>query len=172
MTKLRLLLVLVTLLILGAVAYSLLMDISLLPSGEEKVLVKEVVVTPDPEERKIIGLPPGVKKEIKDIELNNSVSNDWEDKLIEALKNQGGDEVEAVEIKKISSFVWVQNDSGMNVESVVVTIKGKDKKESIFKAMVDSQSGKILETWDRPIHDPANPKKGFRLKVDPRYFNQ
>jgi hypothetical protein len=173
MTNLRLLLVLITLLILGAVAYSLLMDVSLLPeTGVQKVLVKEVIVTPDPVQRTIIGLPVGVKKKIADIEVKNPVSEDWEEKLVEALKNQGGESVEKIEIKKVASLVWVQNDVGINVESVIVTIKGKDKKESLFKALVDSQTGKILETWDRPIQDPSNPKKGFRLKVDPRYFNQ
>jgi hypothetical protein len=173
MTKFRLLLVITALLVLGILAYSFLMNVSLVPtSHEQKILVKEKIVTPDPEERKIIGLPPGVKKEIKDIDVKNPVSEDWEEKLVESLKIQGGEAVEEVEIKRLASLVWVQNDVGINVESVVVTIKGKDNKESLFKAMVDSQSGKILETWDRPIEDPADPRKGYRLKVDPRYFNQ
>jgi hypothetical protein len=169
MTKLRLLLVLMTLLVLGAIGYSFLMDVG---KVEKKELVKQIVATPEVQERKIMGLPAGVKKEAKDINVQNSESDDWEEKLVAALKIQGGDTVEKIEIKKVASLIWVQNDTGINVESVIVTIKGKDNKEAMFKALVDSQTGKILETWDRPIQDPTNPKKGYRLKVDPRYFNQ
>jgi hypothetical protein len=169
MTKLRILLVIVTLLVLGAIAYSFLLDVG---QAEKKILVEEVVVTPKAQERKVVGLPAGVKKEAKDIEVRNPESADWEEKLVEALKIQGGENVEKIEIKKVASLVWAQNDAGINVESVIVTVKGKDKKEAMFKALVDSQTGKILETWDRPIQDPTNPKKGYRLKVDPRNYNQ
>ena len=172
MTRSRLLIILVTLLVSGGLLYALLSNLGEDAPTEKRILVKETVLTPDPPERTIIGLPPGVKKEVKDLDVKNSVSEDWEDKLVESLKIQGGEAVKDIEIKKVASFVWVQNDVGINVESVIVTVKGKDAKESIFKAMVDSETGKILETWDRPIEDLSNPKNGFRLKVDPRYFNQ
>jgi hypothetical protein len=124
-------------------------------------------------ERKLIGVPPEKEKEVLEhLTLRNSISPEWEDKLTESLKAQGGDAVTNIQIKKVASLIWVQNGSGINVESVVITIKGKAEEESLFKALVDSQTGKILETWDRPVVDPINPRKAFRLKVDPRYFNQ
>ena len=172
MTRSRLLIILVSLLVSGALLYALLSNLGEDAPTEKKILIKETVLTPDPHERTVIGLSPCVKKEIKDLDVKNNVSEDWEEKLVESLKIQGGEAVKEIEIKKVASFVWVQNDIGINVESVIVTVKGKDAKESLFKAMVDSETGKILETWDRPIEDPVNPKKAFRLKLDPRYFNQ
>lgn len=123
--------------------------------------------------RKIIGLPPEKEEAVlKDLKVANVVSEDWSERLKESIQLQGGDEIEEIVLSKVASLIWVQNDVGINVESVQVRIKNKEGDETLFRALVDSQTGKILETWDRPIMDPVNPRKGFRLTVDPRYFNQ
>jgi hypothetical protein len=52
-----------------------------------------------------------------------------------------------------------------------VTLTNQQEAQSSFRAIVDAQTGKILETWDQTISDPADVRGGFRIKLDPRYTN-
>lgn len=101
----------------------------------------------------------------------NKPSSRWQKKLETNLRAQASDNLKQVWIKKENSLVWTRDDNALMVESVVVRLTNKQDEESSFRALVDSETGKILETWDRSISDPANVRGGFRFKLDPRYSN-
>lgn len=122
--------------------------------------------------RKILSaLPKGKdrKDSIDKLMTVNSVSPDWQEKLEENLKIQGGEEVKEVKVTKVDSVIINRDGNPTNAESVVVVLKNERGEVSKFRAMIDSQSGRILETWDRPVSDPILPREEFKLKVDSRY---
>ncbi len=101
----------------------------------------------------------------------NVVSPEWQAKLENTLRTQGGDSVKDIEIKKVDSRVWTQDGVSLNVESVIVTIKNHLNQTTTFRLLVDAQNGKILNNWDQPIIEYADPTRQPRIKVDPRYHN-
>jgi hypothetical protein len=103
-------------------------------------------------------------------QLANEVSEDWEGHLKDHLKLIGGEALQEIEVKTERSYIRVQDGIALNVESVHVTLTRDNQETSSFRALVDSQTGKILQTWDQPVYDPVNPREGHRIKIDPRYF--
>lgn len=102
----------------------------------------------------------------------NIPSPEWQERLEESLKEQAGDSLKEIQIKKERSFVWKMDSSPIMVESVVVTMTNKQEAQSSFRALVDAQTGKVLETWDRTIFDPADANKArLGIALDPRYTN-
>jgi hypothetical protein len=93
----------------------------------------------------------------------------WKSSLENFLKDQGGEMLEDVKIEHERSFVWTRDGQPLRVESVVITLTDKRKSQSHFRAMIDPQTSKILETWDKTIFEPVDKKEGFRFKLDPRY---
>src|SRR4051812_13999226 len=56
--------------------------------------------------RKVAGLKAGEEeKQIKDLKIANTVTEDWKDKVQRALVVQGGSELESVEIVPKESFI-------------------------------------------------------------------
>lgn len=101
----------------------------------------------------------------------NAPSKDWEARLTNTLKTQGGEALKEIKIVKEKTMVWTRDDVPLHAQSVVVTLTNKQEVQSSFRAIVDSQTGKVLETWDQTISDPADVRGGFRFKLDPRYSN-
>ncbi|MBA2406041.1 MAG: hypothetical protein H0V66_14795 [Bdellovibrionales bacterium] len=101
----------------------------------------------------------------------NTPSPDWEKRLQSKLKHQAGDSLKEITIKKERSLVWMRDQNPLLVESVMITMTNQQDVESSFRALVDSQTGKVLESWDQSIFDPANVREGFRVELDPRYTN-
>lgn len=123
--------------------------------------------------KKVVGLIPGHESaETQKIKVANLPSPEWQSKLEEGLRTQGGDAVKDIEIQKVDSFIWTHDGVALNVESVIITVKGFDNRNTTFRALVDSQNGKILNNWDQPIIEYADPLKQPRIKIDPRYHGQ
>jgi hypothetical protein len=101
----------------------------------------------------------------------NIPSPDWQKKLESSLKEQGGSYIKEIIIKKEKSFVWNRDDNPLHVESVMVTLINQEKSESSFRAIVDSQTGKILESWDRTIVEPSHANNSDRFKLDSQQTN-
>lgn len=110
--------------------------------------------------------------EIKKGEKNffvNTPQKEWKKQLEQSLRDQGGDFITDVEIKHERSLIWHRDDQPLRVESVMITLTNKHKSQSHFRAMIEPQTGKILETWDKTIFEPADKQEEFRFKLDPRY---
>ena len=101
----------------------------------------------------------------------NTPSASWEKQLKTSLAAQGGSSLKDIKIKKEKSLVWMRDENPLHVESVIVTLTNKQDVEASFRALVDSQTGKVLESWDQSVFDPANVRGSFRIKLDPRYSN-
>jgi hypothetical protein len=109
-----------------------------------------------------------IKKGEKSFFVNKPQIN-WKKNLEKSLRELGGDRIKDVEIKHEKSFVWNRDDQPLKVESVMITLTDKKDSQSHFRAMIEPQTGKILETWDKTIFEPVDKKEDFRFKLDPRY---
>jgi hypothetical protein len=101
----------------------------------------------------------------------NTPAADWKEKLHESLLLQAGKSITDIEIKKEKSLVWVRDNNPLLVESVLISVKNNQNEQSSYRALVDAQTGKVLETWDQTIYEPADPREEFHLHVDARYAN-
>jgi hypothetical protein len=120
--------------------------------------------------RKVAGIPPGQEASaLKKLKVLNTVSTEWKESLITSIKLQGGEAVKDIRVEKTESYIWQKDGIALNVEAVIVSLKNAQGEETKFRAMVDSQTGKILESWDRPVADPLDPREDFHIKLDPRY---
>lgn len=145
--------------------------------------VKPVPPTPSPTSsateapkvngRRVLNLPPGQEKAVLDnLRPANAVSEKWQESLRNVLKLQGGDSLRDITIQKIESLIWMNNGSALNVESVAITLRGDKGERTKFRALVDSQSGKIIQSWDQPVYDPVHSgNNNIQIKLDPRYHN-
>ncbi len=138
------------------------------PHSEPKEVNKQIKV----KGRKVLGLTPGEEnKEVEDLKFANDISEEWQEGVEKALRAQGGSSLSDIDIKKTDSFIWAHEGVALNVESVLITLKNHNGEERKFRAMVDSESGKILRTWDHPVIDPMNPRESRGVSIDPRYHN-
>lgn len=121
--------------------------------------------------RRILGMKPEENQKLSDEDLrtDNIPSEDWEDILTQNLEAQGGNSLQEIQIKKTESVILVRDNRKLAAESVVITLTRKDGAESSFRALVDSETGKVLETWDRPVFDPVHPNENFKVKLNPIY---
>ena len=120
--------------------------------------------------KKVVGLKPGSEKEeLPKLQVANTVTEYWEENLKKTFQAQGGESLRNIEIKKVESFIWVHEGIALNVESVIVTLQNDQGSETIFRTLVNSQTGKILKNWDQPITDSVNPRENAGVKLDPRY---
>ncbi len=119
-----------------------------------------------------MNLPTQDPKALKDLQIANEVTESWQENTEKALRVQGGSALKELEIVKVESLIWVQHGLALNVESVKIGLVNQADETTRFDALVDSQSGKILQTFNHPITDPANPREQFKIKVDPRYLTE
>ncbi len=101
----------------------------------------------------------------------NTPSQDWKAKVESHLKVLAGNDLKEIQIQTERTLVISRDNHNLLVESVVIKLTNTQNSRSSFRAMVDPQTGKILETWDRTVFDPAHVREGFRYKLDPRYTN-
>jgi len=164
------LLLIVTVILFGLAFYLKQKEKKEISSFKQELKMKET--GPEYNGRKIIGLTPGKEiEEFETLKINNVVSEDWKTEFKKGLAAQGGSSVKDMEINLLDSFIWSQDGVALNVESVQVTLSNEKGESTKFRALVDSSSGKILQTWDRPVIDSVNPREGHGLKIDPRYHN-
>ncbi len=103
---------------------------------------------------------------------SNKPDPQWQDNFEKILVIQSGSKLRDLEVKKLHSFVWSVGGQNLNVESVLVSFKNEKNESTKFNALVDSQNGKIIQTWNQPVKDPGNPRENFGVKLDPRYNNE
>lgn len=121
--------------------------------------------------RPVIGLTPGREKDqVAKMKINNIPSPAWKEEVEKSLKHQGGEALKDVSISTLDSFIWNNSGVALNVESVLITLTNKRDEQTKFRALVDSETGKILHSWDQPVFDPINPREKQGVKIDPRYF--
>ncbi|PIP89730.1 MAG: hypothetical protein COW01_08160 [Bdellovibrionales bacterium CG12_big_fil_rev_8_21_14_0_65_38_15] len=85
------------------------------------------------------------------IAMKNKPDNNWHDKLVSIL-SRGINSKTKIEVNHEKSVVLVNGNDAVNAEQVVV-IFNADKERNSYRAMVNSQTGKVIRTWDHTIHE-------------------
>lgn len=120
--------------------------------------------------RKVVNLPAGkTQKDLQDFVPLNEPSPEWQKNVKAAMLTQAGGKLKDLQIKKVESLVWIQNQTPLNVESVQISFKDPNNREIAFRALVDSQSGRLLQTWDQPVIDSPQRDSDDGIGLDPRY---
>jgi hypothetical protein len=86
------------------------------------------------------------------LEILNQYNKAWKSNLGHKLMRfQEADT--KVFIRPLESLLQVKKGKGLLVEKVIIQFKLPSGKRSSFNALVDSESGKVLQTWNRTIHE-------------------
>lgn len=92
------------------------------------------------------------------LEMVNQINPNWKDILgHELLRFQYEDT--KVMIKEEFPIIQVINGQGRYVEQVVVTYLSQDGSVDSYRALINSENGAIIETWDRTIHERYKKEK-------------
>lgn len=111
---------------------------------------KKVDKTLPVSKRQWIGANDDIIKSGK-IAMKNKPDTKWHDKLETSLV-RGLPHKTTVEINHEKSVVLVSGHNALNAEQVVV-IFNSEKNRNSYRAMVNSQTGKVIRTWDHTIHE-------------------
>ncbi len=112
------------------------------------------------EDRVLIGEIQKKDYQDENVELSmiNKINPHWKEILgQEMLRFQNVDA--KVMIKEEFPIIQIQKGEGQYVEQVIITYLYSDGKIESFRALIDSESGKILETWDKTIRENFNSSK-------------
>lgn len=91
------------------------------------------------------------------LDFINLPNPDWKDLLSEkALRFQKEDT--KLFVKRENSFIKIKGKTARYIEKVVLTYDLGEGNQNSFRAFVDSESGEILSTWDRTIHEQVKKK--------------
>lgn len=87
-----------------------------------------------------------------ELEMINVVSREWKEQMgIDLMRFQS--EKTKIMVREDASLIKIENEKGRYVEQVTITFLMEGGITNSFKALVDSGSGRILETWDKSIHE-------------------
>tara|TARA_R110000868_G_scaffold38661_1_gene135027 strand:- start:31086 stop:31631 length:546 start_codon:yes stop_codon:yes gene_type:complete len=131
-----------------------------LPSSEKKQVQPAA-----PKKREVIGDKKLIMKNGK-LNFTNKPSKTWLSKLEKSL-GRGSPSDTKIEIKPERSLILLEGSLAKNTEQVVVVFNSENNRNS-FRAMVDSQTGKVIRTWDHTINEN---KKTINLTPYPLQSN-
>lgn len=97
--------------------------------------------------------------ENSELQMANSVNPEWKDIMGNDLMRFQPTDTKLM-VKEEVPVIQIVNGIGRYLEQVTVTYLQKDGNRSSFKALVDSETGSVVETWDRTIHEHIRPKRG------------
>lgn len=103
--------------------------------------------------RQLIGeVYPEHQEETTPLKMKNQIDPNWESNLTKELLRFHQDDTK-VFLKKDASLIKLQKNEGVYLEQVAITYLLPNGSQNSFNALVDSQSGKIVETWGSTIHE-------------------
>ena len=103
--------------------------------------------------KNILFLNPKDEKIVKnEYKFSNKKNDDWETELRNRLLDSLDNKPELT-IKKEKSLIEVLKDKARYIEQAQIIIDHEDGRQDSFRALIDSESGKILRSWDRTIHE-------------------
>ncbi len=102
------------------------------------------------------------------IRFENEVNELWPELLKKNLTTQiEGSKIKLKKVTPQESFIRYQNGVGRFVESVLIELENDEGLPSSFRAEVDSATGMVLKTWDRPIFENFGDHHEKHLKIKP-----
>lgn len=106
------------------------------------------------------------EKESNRFRYLNNINEDWQKQMAERLM-RFQDERTKMYLKHEKGILQVQNGTAQYLEQVMVTFSMDDGTHYSYRALVDSEEGRILETWDRTKHETPMRFKRGRGKLVP-----
>ena len=100
------------------------------------------------------------------IKMVNEINADWKENLAEHLMRFQDAETKVM-VKKEASLIKIEHGIGRYVEVVNVGYLNPDNKTMGFRAMVDSESGALISTWDRSIYGQQFKNDILKFKGNP-----
>lgn len=110
---------------------------------------------------------PNAKPELNELNFVNSYNPEWKELLAKELMMFQPKSIEVYFKPQKSVVKILENNQAIFLEEVAVTFKTNMGPRS-FKALINSENGKIVETWGRTHYDnfsprlPASENKGLR----------
>lgn len=96
----------------------------------------------------------------KNLTFSNSISNDWEDKYKNRfLKMANVTEIPDFKIQKKRSIIKVKKNTGLYLEHVIISFTKPGGNFFSFEAMIDSQTGIPVQTWNQTRYEFGVPTK-------------
>jgi hypothetical protein len=94
-----------------------------------------------------------------ELQMVNSINPDWKDIMgNDLMRFQPADT--KLMVKEEVPVIKIVEGQGRYLEQVTVTYLQKDGNRSSFKALVDSETGSVVETWDRTIQEHIRRPRG------------
>lgn len=106
------------------------------------------------------------KKELNELNFINKYNNEWMKLLASDLLRFQEKETEVYIYPEKSVVKIIENNNAMFLEEVIVTFKTKSGPRS-FQALINSETGKVIQTWGRTHYDkfqertPSSEKNGL-----------
>lgn len=95
----------------------------------------------------------------QELPMSNKINPKWKDEMGHGLM-RFQDENTKLLVKEELPIIRIQNGTGRFLEQVVVTYLMENGEQNSFKALVDSDTGMVIETWDRTIHEKLIHRRG------------
>lgn len=114
-------------------------------------------IKPAEVKREVIGEAPA---KIDQINISNKINDKWK-KLYESnfLRMVKGHEVKDLNIELKRSLLQIKKGSGQNLEHIKVSYTRPDGKPFSFEALVDSETGRTVRTWNQTRYEFKKPVK-------------
>lgn len=104
-----------------------------------------------------------VDKKLEDtsfeLPMHNAVNPEWKEHLGKSLIILQDPDTKVLVVEE-TPVIDVHNGKGRYMEEVIITYLKKNGDRSSYRALVDSSSGEVIETWDRTIQEQILKKRG------------
>lgn len=101
-----------------------------------------------------------------ELEMINWPNPNWKDLLGNDLIRFHNENTKVM-VKEEFPVIKIQNGKGQYLEQVIVTYLFKNGNFNSYRALVDSESGIIFETWDKTVHERISAKRtGLDLPLE------
>ncbi len=97
--------------------------------------------------------------ENNELQMSNELNLEWKENMGQELMRFQPKGTKLM-VKEEVPVIKIVNGIGRYLEQVTVTYLLKNGSRNSFKALVDSDTGQIVETWDKTIHETIRPKRG------------
>lgn len=92
------------------------------------------------------------KDESVELPMLNKINTDWKEALGSELLQFQKDDTKII-VKDEQHIIKIKDNQGLYLEKVIITYFLKNGDQNSFHALVDSETGSIVDTWDRTIHE-------------------
>ena len=99
------------------------------------------------------------ENENNELKMTNEINPEWKELMGNELMRFQPKDTKLM-VKEDVPVIKIVNGVGRYLEQVTVTYLLKNGNRNSFKALVDSETGLVAETWDRTIHEQIRPKRG------------